>query len=681
MSYGGFEYAGGPYAGGRGAAAASEIAPNLAVEISFTTDAFATPVWVDVTTDVRSWNVRRGRNRELERFQPGRATVVFGNLDRQYDSHNENGPWYGNLRPMRRMRIRETFDGVTHPTFDGFIDGWTLDYPLTGKDATATVVATDAFKVFNRTDLPRSVYASVVDADSPNVWWHLDETVGALGEGFAFNAGSDGPALDGIINGAPKPGGQGLVAFDPGSSYTFQDASAFAGTTEMGPYLANASLNLLGGSTWSVEAWGRTFVTDATDDGFLWSVATNASTNVHAGCGKSGTALLFFVRNNGFTTLHGVTTPDNFIVPGRIYHVVCVVESGGQMAMYVNGTRYTTLPAGFTSTTYPGSRPASGIFAVGHTRADNAVSPPDQAFLNWTGELDEAAVWDDVALTEVQVDAHYAAGTAPWQDDQPAERIDRVLDMAEWPSDLRALDAGNVALQSAQLGQTVLEHMQKVAETERGLLFVARDGLVRLVDRAAVAARVSQATFGDGGGDEIGYRDITFEDGDTVIRNRATISRLNGVAQQSVDTGSVGEFGRFDYTLDGLFHKLDSYSQTYADDIVAEYAEPRRRVTSLMLGPGDAGSAATLYPQMLGRELGDAVTVVNRPPGTGGVSQVCVIEGIEHSGVPGKRRTAKWSLSPELDGAGVPVGIEGALLLESGDAVLLESGDLLLMES
>lgn len=663
MTYGAVEYAGGAYGSSRAEAGAAETVPNLAVEISFTTDALATPVWVDVTTDVRSWNVRRGRTRELERVQPGRATIVFGNLERQYDSQNADGPWYGNLRPMRRIRVRETFDGVTHPTFDGFIDGWVLDYPLTGKDATATVTATDAFKIFARTDLPPSVYQSVVSDDAPNIWWHLDETVGRLGEGFALNAGSGGTALDGIINGSPKPGGQALVAFDPGYSYTFQDASANAGTTEMGPYLESASLDLLAGSVWTVETWGRTYVTDAMDDGLLWSVSEiDLSAQQHAACGKNGTSLIFFVFDSTLTSLHGVTTPADFVEPGRIYHVVCVVESGGQMAMYVNGVRYTTAIAGAASTVYPASRKAGGLFAAGHTRGDEAIAPPDQAFRNWTGEIDEVAVWTSTALTETQVDAHYEAGTSPWQDDQPADRADRILDLADWPADLRALDDGNVALQSAQLdGVKVLEHLQKVAETEFGLLFVARDGMVRLIDRAALGARVSQGTFGDEVG-ELGYREIKFEDGDTVIRNRATVSRLNGVAKKSISPTSVDEFGGFDYALEGLLHRSDSYSQDYADYVVAEYQLPRRRVTSLVLGPAAPDAAATLYPQMLGRELGDVVSVLQRPPGSPGAyaggyaggyggsafDQDCVIEGIEHSGAPGKKRTTRWQLSPML---------------------------------
>jgi hypothetical protein len=284
---------------------------------------------------------------------------------------------------------------------------------------------------------------------------------------------------------------------------------------------------------------------------------------------------------------------------------------------------------------------------------DDIVNPGQR---NWRGTIQEVAIYTAAAgvdpLPDDRIAAHYAAGSAPWQDDQPDDRIDRALDLAEWPDDLREVDAGNVALQSAELGVTALEHLQKVGETEFGLLFVDRTGKVRFIDRAAQFARMPDpAIFGDDT-DEIGYTAFVPDDGDDVIRNRATISRLNGVAKSDEDAASVLEFGRFDYSLDGLLHRLDSFSEDYAGFVVAEYKDPRRRITALSLGPPVVGLEADLYPQMLGHDLGDAITVRNRPPGGGDpFEQVCVIEGIRHAGLPGGERTTTLILSPEFGGS------------------------------
>ncbi|HKY77446.1 MAG TPA: hypothetical protein VJS45_14960, partial [Acidimicrobiia bacterium] len=147
MSYGLAPYGSALYGGPMVASPPAQTDTTLQVELSLA-GALASPVWVDITSDVRWFDTTRGRNRELERVQPGRATIVLSNLSRQYDSANPSSPYAGHLKPMRRIRIRETFNGVTYPLFDGYVDRWVLDYPGVGKDAIATVVATDAFKIF-----------------------------------------------------------------------------------------------------------------------------------------------------------------------------------------------------------------------------------------------------------------------------------------------------------------------------------------------------------------------------------------------------------------------------------------------------------------------------------------------------------------------------------------------------
>lgn len=656
MSYGGHPYGGVAYAASDVADIPQDDAePILTVEVAFTTGALEDPVWVNVTSDVRSWDVTRGRTRELERMQPGRATVVLGNLSRQYDSAYAPGPHFGNLKPMRRIRIRETFNGTTFPTFDGFIDGWHLDYPGIGHDATATVVATDGFKILARTDLPRSVYYDTVEADVPPIWWRLGDNLDKLQVGAALNQGTGGTTYDAPFVGSPALGAQSLIVNDDDEAMDIRAAGSAAGTPMMGLSVPTATLNLLVDEpVFSIEAWIRVVIPSSASGIYVQNLATvsratEASTHMDLFWSADlDTALngrmVFRIDEFGTGNVYAVTTPAASVQPSEIHHVVAVVEADGQMAIWLDGTRYTTALAGATGTDVTGVAFGTGDFNVGFDGNSSL-----NANRNWSGTIDEFAVWfRDLGATRIA--AHHEAGTHPWQDDQPGERAVRILDLSDWPASLRELDDGNVALQSATLGETALEHAQKVAETEFGLLLMSRAGEVRLVERAALFARVSQATFGDDGA-EIGYRAVTFNDGDEVIRNRATISRRNGVAKTDEDTASVDEFGRFDYVLDGLLHRLDSYSQNYADFIAAEYAEPRRRVTSLMLGPAAADKAAVLYPQMLGREMGEMITVKNRPPGGGAAfSQDCAIEGIHHAGTP-KVRTATWILSPDFTGS------------------------------
>jgi hypothetical protein len=96
----------------------------------------------DVTDDVRSVTVRRGRSRELERYQAGAATVTLDNKDRKYDPAAGTAvtPYGASMRPRKAVQISTA--GV--PILAGVVDDWDLEYSLNG-DHVASVKITDGF--------------------------------------------------------------------------------------------------------------------------------------------------------------------------------------------------------------------------------------------------------------------------------------------------------------------------------------------------------------------------------------------------------------------------------------------------------------------------------------------------------------------------------------------------------
>lgn len=99
-------------------------------------------VYTDVTADVRSMTIKRGKQREQDDFGASTATIVLNNRSRTYDPIASPTT----ILPGRRIRIN-----ATHPTtaiqytlFTGVVRDWRLDY--TGQfDSTATAVCSDVF--------------------------------------------------------------------------------------------------------------------------------------------------------------------------------------------------------------------------------------------------------------------------------------------------------------------------------------------------------------------------------------------------------------------------------------------------------------------------------------------------------------------------------------------------------
>lgn len=110
-------------------------------------------VWTDVTPWLHTFSTQRGATRTegpIIRYEAGTASVVLNNSDRRFDPTNLTGPYVSNgrtqVRPMRELRIRAAFDGVTRDVWRGFIDGWEIKHPAPTLSR-VTVTATDGQKV------------------------------------------------------------------------------------------------------------------------------------------------------------------------------------------------------------------------------------------------------------------------------------------------------------------------------------------------------------------------------------------------------------------------------------------------------------------------------------------------------------------------------------------------------
>ena len=135
------------------------------------------PIWIDITDKVSSVSVRRGKSRELERYNAGGASVTLHNEDRTFDPLNEDSPYVGNIIPRRGIRITT----ASYSRFTGLIEDWNLDYDVSGK-SDASIVAADAFTLLAQQSLtpgtatPQTTGERINEVLSmPSVAWPLQQ--------------------------------------------------------------------------------------------------------------------------------------------------------------------------------------------------------------------------------------------------------------------------------------------------------------------------------------------------------------------------------------------------------------------------------------------------------------------------------------------------------------------------
>lgn len=135
----------------------------------------AGPIWIDISDKVASVGIKRGKNRELDRYSSASVSVSLHNEDRTFDPLNADSPYVGNIIPRRAIRVSTS--GYTQ--FTGVIEDWNLDYDVSGK-SNAVIQAADSFALLAQQTLtPGTATAQLTGArvnavlSQPTVAWPL----------------------------------------------------------------------------------------------------------------------------------------------------------------------------------------------------------------------------------------------------------------------------------------------------------------------------------------------------------------------------------------------------------------------------------------------------------------------------------------------------------------------------
>jgi hypothetical protein len=227
-------------------------------ELDNATFLLAGEVFEDVSDDVRSVSVRRGRSRELTAFTAGQASVVLDNRARLYDptAGTAVSPYAPSILPRKALSIEVGGQAL----FTGIVEDWDLQFSLDG-DSVTTAKGTDGFTLLaGETVTPGTataqasgarVSAILTDVDWPIGKRRIDTGVASLGaDVIADNTTalsylqtidvSEGGALfiakDGSVEFLERTASQGtpVMSFtDDGTGVPFSDISLEFGTESL----------------------------------------------------------------------------------------------------------------------------------------------------------------------------------------------------------------------------------------------------------------------------------------------------------------------------------------------------------------------------------------------------------------------------------------------------------------
>lgn len=252
-------------------------------------------------------------------------------------------------------------------------------------------------------------------------------------------------------------------------------------------------------------------------------------------------------------------------------------------------------------------------------------------------------------VTVIALDGWEPLATVDGTSDVPSQysgtRIAAILNDVGFPAGSRSLDAGQSLMKADSLGGSKADSkLKETATAENGRLFFNGSGSIVFQDRhrrfkppytASVATLSNQPT-----GAELPYVSATPAYSKDRIRNdvRAEILDVEYIAE---DAASQAKYWPRTWTKTLPLADANE-GQPFVDYVLSQFKNPFLTIEEVVL---EGQTDDRLWPVILGRELGDRVTIKAQPRGPAGINTVDVfVERMAHSWRRG-RLTSTWSLS------------------------------------
>ena len=297
--------------------------------------------------------------------------------------------------------------------------------------------------------------------------------------------------------------------------------------------------------------------------------------------------------------------------------------------------RKVTITASYEGTTYP-------IFA-GYITSYDTTTPRDVGEVVYTTiqAVDGFRLFQNAQITTVaSATAGQTTGT----------RIGKILDQIGWPVGMRDIDAGQTTVQ-ADPGtlRTSLGAMQNITSTEYGSLYMDGFGNLVFQDRQLTSSSVAgtPVVFNDDG-TGISYNNALWKLDDTLVFNKASITRTGGTAQVAFNQASIDKYFLHSYQEQNLLMETDAEALNNAQAFVASRQETSIRCDAVTLdlytADYDAGITAALALDFF-----DPITVTTTQPGSSSLTKTLQVFGVSHDIKPSNWKTTLTTLEPIID--------------------------------
>jgi hypothetical protein len=131
---------------------------------------------VDLTPNVYSIKINRGRNIMKDTYEAGTATVRVLDPDSNFNPQNVNSIYFPYLTPLRKIRISATVGGQEDFLFSGYVTDYKYTYPQGQETGYVDITCADAFRLFQMANVATITGANSVQTSGTRIGKIFDET-------------------------------------------------------------------------------------------------------------------------------------------------------------------------------------------------------------------------------------------------------------------------------------------------------------------------------------------------------------------------------------------------------------------------------------------------------------------------------------------------------------------------
>jgi hypothetical protein len=574
--------------------------PITKIEIAFNDGPYvASPTWTDVTTDVRSLSVKRGRSDDYSQFPTGSATVVLSNRTEKYNPLNTAGVYYGKLLPRRQIRIQAKVNAgsVYQDVWRGYISGWPVSWTQGGLDSTVTIQCFDMLGLLADTQFAADWSYPTIAALNPRHWWRCNDTEGSTS---LTDIGSTPVALQRYAGSLATYNYPTLTPGLPFDASNLGYASKYRTNTPTTSMTSCSVFEWVSTTDYSVPSfrgWNGNylFIMAMTSTGSVEMLTVDIATNTYYSTVSTVATLNTYVPHHmGFTW--NATTKTN--------------------KLYVDGQDVTgATTTGFTST------PASA-----------------EQWEIWSQIFQEIVIFDSV-LTASQVASIYNAGVPQFTETTGA-RATRLMQTTSVPAALYNVTATPAnTVQQISNGGLVVAEMQKTSDSEGGDLFIDKSGVMQFTNQyyaATQGASPDVITFDDSPGSNPYGQNLDVEYTADDIANDVIVTFSGGGNVRTVSSTSQTSSGVASTTIDTYLSTVTGATN------LANYELSIRSVLKPQVSAIEASVARTetQWYDVLNLELLSPFTITRTPPAGTVFTQKMIVNSISHDISPSGWRTS-----------------------------------------